>query len=282
MIGIKMKVLFTQKFILTILFLLPLVVMGQISVDKVTEKVSRISVAGNTSSIKALLVQDQNDVVLVDAMLGEYAQELSQYLIDEGLNLKFIINTHYHGDHSGGNLHFKDVSKIAHENTYKLITDSAAYGPPASFSSDDMPDLLFSDKMNIFLNATAIEIKYYGPAHTTGDAVVYIPSQNVVCMGDIILDVPYTLPFATDPDGIINALQKVLDLIDGETKIVTGHGSIGNKEDIINLIEIMTKTVNHVKSGKDSSSYPEEWDSWDSEFLSMKNWITMLVNIYSE
>lgn len=276
-----MKTISISKILMTAIFFQASVVYAQIKVEEITTNISHISVGESKTSVKALLVQDGNNAVLVDAMFGDFATELKDYLRIKGLTLKHIINTHYHGDHTGGNINFKDTNIISHENTYQSIVDSAKYGPPPSFQIQDMPNILFNDKMSIYLNDIKIDIAYYGPAHIKGDAIVYFPSQNVICVGDIILDAQQTLPFASDPEGTIKVLQTVLENTDDKTKIVTGHGSIGSKQDVINLLSIMRKTIDYVKSGKDLSEYPVEWNTWDSQFLTMKNWMIMLGQIYN-
>lgn len=234
----------------------------------------------DSTSVRALIITDQNDALLVDTMYGDYTTEIAEHLEKEKLNLKYIVNTHYHGDHTEGNMQFERTDIIAHENTLKHIQDSSLYGPPKNFRQRDLPNILFVKRMKILLGDTIIDMYHFGPAHTQGDAIVHIPSKNVIAIGDIMLDAKNTLPFIADPKQALAVLDEIVKLSDAETKIVTGHGALASKEDVAHLMQIIKETVVYAKSNKPIASYPESWNTWNSEFLSMKTWLSRLRKRY--
>jgi glyoxylase-like metal-dependent hydrolase (beta-lactamase superfamily II) len=248
-------------------------------VESLTDHVSLIRTVNNESSVKAMLIRKGQEVVLADAMYGKFAEGIAAYLAENNLRLKKVINTHYHGDHTQGNTQFENVSVIAHENTYQHIADSAEYGPTAPFEIEDLPNVLFDKNLILYLGDLRIEVVFYGTAHTRGDAIVFVPQENVVHVGDIIL-APGALPFTSDPEALVAVLERIVDRIDDKTRVVTGHGEVAGKSDVVKLIEVVNATVAHVKSGKGSSQYPSAWDQWDSEFITMKMWLGMLGRIY--
>lgn len=254
-------------------------VLGQVTVEPLTDHISLIRTVNNESSVKAMLIRKGKEVVLVDAMYGKFAEGIAAYLAGNNLRLRKVINTHYHGDHTQGNTQFGNVPVIAHENTYLHIADSAEYGPAAPFGIEDLPNVLFDKNLVLYLDDLRIDVAFYGTAHTKGDAIVFVPEENTVHVGDIIL-APGALPFTSDPEAFTAVLEEVADRIDDKTRVVTGHGEIAGKSDVLKLIEVVNATVTHVKSGQGISQYPPAWDQWDSEFITMKMWLEMLGKIY--
>lgn len=247
---------------------------GNLEMRSLSEHAIHVS-AGDQTSVKALILTDDHETVLVDALFGELAVELANYLSDENLRVKYLVNTHYHGDHTGGNQYFKDADIIGHENTHQLLADAAPYGP-TDFEMEDYPNVLFQTKMTIKMNGNDIHLYHFGSSHTAGDIVVHFPKDNLIHVGDIMLDGGFTLPFANDPEGLMQVLDQIEELINDETMIITGHGGISNRQELHSLKSILELTLDHVRSGGTSTQYPESWNQWDSDFLTMENWLKLL------
>ena len=113
--------------------------MAQLITKSISEHVIHLSYQG--TSVKATLIKDGSDAVLVDTMYDTLGLAIRQYLANEGLRLKYIINTHYHGDHTDGNRFFEGVPKIAHQNTLELLDKKAPYGPPEDFPAEHNPEV---------------------------------------------------------------------------------------------------------------------------------------------
>tara|TARA_R110002096_G_scaffold435770_1_gene662626 strand:- start:97401 stop:98270 length:870 start_codon:yes stop_codon:yes gene_type:complete len=142
-------------------------------------------------------------------------------------DIKFAFNTHYHGDHTGGNenLGKQGVDFVAHDNVYKRLSDSGS-------AKVALPVISFNDQLTFHLNGLHINTRHYKNAHTDGDSIVYFNGKNTIHMGDIFFNEAY--PYV-DVDGggswkgLMIAVQSTLNNIDDDTKIIPGHGPLTDK-----------------------------------------------------
>ncbi|BBN81017.1 hypothetical protein PA25_10020 [Pseudoalteromonas sp. A25] len=143
---------------------------------------------------------------------------------------EFVINTHHHGDHTGGNENFAQAGShvIAHNNVYNRLKtkhgDDSKYLPVISFSKD----------LTLHFNGEQAHLWHFAHAHTDGDAVIFYKTANVVHMGDIFFNLD-SLPFVDvdsggSLDGVIYAVRATLERIDNDTKVIPGHGPVTNKQ----------------------------------------------------
>ncbi len=153
--------------------------------------------------------------------------------------VKFVLNTHWHEDHTGGNEAFSNSGAIivAHDNVRKRLKEglkTARYEtPPAPVAA--LPVITFSDEASFYWNGHEIRVRHPARAHTDGDAIVYFETANVVHMGDIFFNIGYPfidLDSGGDLDGVIAAHETVLAAIDNDTKIIPGHGPLATKSDL--------------------------------------------------
>lgn len=254
---------------------------GQVSFNRITDNIFHIRADGNKTSVKSLLIVKNNKGLLVDAMYGEFGKSIKTYLDEKDIKLEYIVNTHYHGDHTQGNSNFDKATIVAHRNTLSNIENKAQYGPEEPFDKEYWPNLLFKDSLLLSFEGIEINIFHLGKGHTNGDAIVHIPEFNLVDLGDIML-APQALPYASDPKNLINVLSAVSEKINKETIVVTGHGTLANKNALDALIRIMKETIGYVEDGKDVTKFPTEWNSWNSQFLDMATWLGMLTQHYKK
>lgn len=228
------------------------------------------------SSAKALVVDMGNELIVVDALYGELANEFKIAVDKLNKPIKYVINTHYHGDHTQGNILFRDVLKIAHHNTLKNILDSAQYGPEVPpFSNKDLPDLIVYDSLTLRVQNENIRIWHFGPSHTNGDLVVFFEEKNIIHLGDIVL-APGALPYSISPQGLVATLEDILPRINDQTKVVLGHGEAATKHDLQLLLSIVKETILFVTKNDDLNAYPKEWDMWNSSFINVPTWLKIL------
>lgn len=153
--------------------------------------------------------------------------------------VRFLVNTHWHGDHAGGNEPFRAAGAVivAHDNVRKRLKEglkaSKFETPPAPDGA--LPVITFSEATTFFWNGEEIRIKHPAPAHTDGDAIVHFIDADVVHMGDVFFNGRY--PFIDvdsggSIDGFITAQEAVLATIDDDTKIIPGHGPLSNKAEL--------------------------------------------------
>src|SRR5438477_1753263 len=195
--------------------------------------------------------------------------------------VRFLMNTHWHGDHVGGNenLGKAGVVIIAHDNVYKRMSVGGAitalkqnYAPAPRAA---LPVVTFNQTATFRLNGDDITSTHLPPAHTDGDSFVRFAKANVIHTGDVFAS--YRYPFI-DPEsggsvkGVLRAIDTMLPLIDDNTKVIPGHGGLSSKQDVlayrkmvstaISKIEPMVKsgrTLQQVIDARPLREFDEEW-----------------------
>ena len=178
----------------------------------------------------------------------------------------YTINTHWHWDHSDGNLVLdSDETKIishsnARENMQKggLINMGTTILNQEPYPKSALPVITHENGMSLYFNDEKIDLLHFGPAHTTGDTVIYFTNQNAIHLGDVFFSNSY--PFI-DVDnggslsGMINYLEKIVLVIDKDTIVMPGHGEISSISDIKETIEMLKTVKNRIlKSIKNNQS----------------------------
>ena len=152
----------------------------------------------------------------------------------------FVINTHYHGDHTGGNEAFGEAGAhiVAHDNVRKRLAEGVEtfFGATEPAAAGALPVITFSETVTFHWNDEEIYVFHPDRAHTDGDAIVHFRNANVVHMGDILFVgmFPY-IDYGAGGDigGYIDALEQVAGVIDEDTKVIPGHGPLADKSDIL-------------------------------------------------
>lgn len=233
-------------------------------------------------------------VLLIDndyAELGEAYEKALSELTNSKIAPGFIINTHWHGDHTGNNEFwgYRGAVMVAHRNVrHRLST-------PQEMKALDMkvepsprialPIITFRDSLALHFNDDDIEVQHYPKGHTDGDSVVFYSKQNVVHTGDLFFKDAF--PFVDLDSGgsvagyIIN-VEALLQKLDDKTMVVPGHGSLATKADLERYLEMLkqTRAVVHSKLLKGTSldkivaaGLGKKWQSWGSGFISEEKWI---------
>lgn len=151
---------------------------------------------------------------------------------------KFLLNTHFHGDHTGGNEYFgkKGTLIVAHDNVRKRLANGsfiAAFGmksPPAS--DDALPTITYAENMHLHINGESVNIIHVASAHTDGDSIIHFGNANVIHAGDILFNGFYPFIDAShggSVSGVINAVDVILSMSDNNTRIIPGHGALADK-----------------------------------------------------
>ncbi|HKP30714.1 MAG TPA: MBL fold metallo-hydrolase [Gemmatimonadales bacterium] len=170
--------------------------------------------------------------------------------------VRFVLNTHFHGDHSGGNENFGTAGAIivAHENVRrrmsteqfsKLFNRSTPPSPKVA-----LPIVTFNEQVTFHQNGEDIAVFHVNNAHTDGDAIIWFKNANVVHMGDTYFKERY--PFIDvdgggSIDGIVAAADRVLGAIDNNTKVIPGHGELSSKADLAEYRSVMAIARDRVK-----------------------------------
>jgi glyoxylase-like metal-dependent hydrolase (beta-lactamase superfamily II) len=182
--------------------------------------------------------------------------------LDPG-EIKFMINTHLHGDHSGGNENFYKMGAtiVAHdqvrERMMKESFNARANRTTPPRDKEAWPAITFADKLNFHLNDDDIILHHFDVGHTDGDVIVQFKKANIIHTGDAF--VRYGYPFIDissggGVNGFINTLDKILLLIDDNTKVIPGHGEVATKADVKkvrdNIADIRDQVAASLKKGK--------------------------------
>ncbi|OHU87502.1 MULTISPECIES: MBL fold metallo-hydrolase [Pseudoalteromonas] len=176
----------------------------------------------------------EDGIYLVDDQFAKLSEEIRAQVskLKPGVP-EFVINTHYHGDHTGGNENFAKAGShvIAHNNVYRRLKDKHGEG------SKFLPVISFGQDMTLHFNGENAKIWHYENAHTDGDAVIFYERANVVHTGDIFFNLN-SLPYVDvnsggSLDGVIAAVADILEHIDDNTTVIPGHGPVTNKSGLL-------------------------------------------------
>jgi cyclase len=181
--------------------------------------------------------------------------------------LKTVIDTHWHFDHTdnNANLHAAGATVLAHENTKARMAeshDSALLGLhiPAS-PADALPQQTFSTSQKLQANGEIVTLQYFQPAHTDTDIYIHFQRANVIHMGDTFFNGFYPVIDTSTGgrvNGMIVAADKILSLADNNTKIVPGHGPLGNKADLTKSRDMLVVARDRVQKLKTAGKSADE------------------------
>ena len=171
--------------------------------------------------------------------------------------VKFLVNTHWHGDHSGGNENLGKTGAIimAHDNVrVRLAAGGTIAGnavPPAAKAA--LPVITYAEGLKLHLNGEEVRVISVAPAHTDGDSFIYWTKSNVIHMGDLFM-LQISFPFVDrdsggDVRGFVAAADKVLAIADDQTKIIPGHGAMATKADLQNHRNMIATVIAKVEAG---------------------------------
>jgi cyclase len=169
----------------------------------------------------------------------------------------FVINTHWHGDHTGGNVNLGKAGAliVAHDNVRRRLSTEQFIefmrAKAAPLPKEGLPVVTFSQDVTFHLNNDEIIVFHVPKAHTDGDGIVHFKKSNIVHMGDVFFNGFY--PFIDyssggTPDGFIAAVERVIAVADDKTQIIPGHGPLATKADLINYRAMLVGTVGKIKA----------------------------------
>ena len=270
----------------------------QIKVTKVSGNIYMLE--GEGGNIAASVGED--GIVLVDDQFAPLAEKIQAALKDLKITdkpVRFVINTHYHGDHTGGNAPFANAGStvIAQDNVRKRLESGGTGGnggsikmeiPPAPKSA--LPVITFEHDVTVHLNGEDIRALHFPAGHTDGDAVIFFPKNNVVHMGDDF--VRYGFPFidvasGCSVQGMIAAMEKASAMLPPDVKVIPGHGALSNLDDVREFVKMLKETSAAVQKALDEHKTLEQmkqekilepWKKWSGGFIDSDKFIETLYN----
>ena len=234
--------------------------------------------------------------IVVDSFVQPAWTKLKETLDGMGGGpIKLLIDTHWHWDHTDNNAHFHDagVPILAHENTKKRLTETHDFmGMHFSPSpAGALPTQMFKERHTMQANGEDLELAYIPPAHTDTDIYVWYKKANVLHCGDVFFNGMYPFVDASTRGSItgqIAGTEKLLKMADDKTKIVPGHGPLGDKAALTKYRDVIVtirervaklkssgKSLDAVLAAKPSAEYDE---AWGKGFMNPKDFLTVVYN----
>src|SRR5712692_8345952 len=267
----------------------------QMKVTKVSGNIYMLEGAGG--NIGASVGED--GIVIVDDQYAPLYDKIRAAL--KGITdkpIRFVINTHYHEDHTGGNALFqKEAPIIAQDNVRKRLEQGGTAGNNGSVSfpakpqpKEALPIITFEHDVTVHLNGEDIRALHFPSGHTDGDSVIFFPKSNVVHMGDDF--VTYGFPFIDlsgggSVGGMIAALEQVLPKLPPDVKVIPGHGPVSNLDDVRRYVTMLKETSAVVQRALDEHKTLDQmkqekiltpWAKWKGDFVNEDAFIETLYN----
>jgi cyclase len=271
----------------------------EIKVTKVSGNIYMLE-GGGAGNIAASVGED--GIVIVDDQYAPLADKIQAALKNLKITdkpVRFVINTHYHGDHTGGNEPFANTGStvIAQDNVRKRLETPGIAGNGSSIKMETkaatkgaLPVITFDHDVTVHLNGEDIRALHFPAGHTDGDAIIFFPKNNVVHMGDDF--VRYGFPFIDvssggSVQGMIAAMEKCEAQLPPDVKVIPGHGALSNLDDVRAFTKMLKETSAVVQKAIDEHKTMEQmkqekilapWAKWSGEFLDADKFIETLYN----
>lgn len=234
-------------------------------------------------------------ILMVDSDYQDMSPALQNALQQFGGEdrLTYMINTHWHGDHSQGNLHFGHKAQIvAHDNVrerlltsqevklFKMVTEP--------YPEHALPSITYQQELTLHINEEEVGVVHFPGGHTDGDSVVFFKKANVVHMGDLYFNGFF--PFVDIQNGgsvqkMADNVSAVIDMIDEKTIVIPGHGPVSNKTELTEFRDMLQGTYAEVMAMRNKGmnlgqmqveGLSSDWIDWTDGFLSEQVWIGIL------
>ncbi len=255
----------------------------EIKTQKVAGNVYMLEGSGGNIGVSAgpdgMLIIDDQFAPLVDKIKAALKS------LNSG-QLKFLLNTHHHGDHTGGNEIFgKDTLIVAHTNVRKRLE---------SKPKEAQPVVTYDKSISLHFNGEEIQAMYFSNGHTDNDSIIYFTTSNVAHFGDTFS--PGRFPFVDlsgggDVDGLVMALGEAIKRLPADVKVIPGHGPVSTLEDVKGYRNMIADTADIVRkqlaAGKTfeqikAQGMPDKYKDLGTGFVKTDTWIQVIYNNLSK
>ncbi len=231
----------------------------------------------------------EDGLLMIDDQFAPLADKIQAALksFNKG-PLKFILNTHWHGDHTGGNHIFSRLAPIiSHTNVRNRLTQTIKRGKRVykPRPKEALPVVTFDESLSIHFNGEEIKVIHYPAGHTDGDSVIFFTKSNVVHMGDHMFSGMFPfVDLATGGDvvGYTKNVAAIMSKIPADAKIIPGHGPLSGLKELKTFHEMLTETTaivrTQIRAEKTlkqikAKGLPGKWKSWAWGFVNEERWI---------
>lgn len=228
-------------------------------------------------------------ILIVDDDYAQVSPKLAEALKALGSEKpRFILNTHWHGDHTEGNKYFgKDSLIIAHTNVRRrLSTEQTIFGEKIQpYPESALPVITYEQTMSIHFNGEEIRVVHFPNGHTDGDSVIFFTKSNVVHMGDHYFkdNFPFIdLESGGSVQGMTRNIADIIKRVPADVKIIPGHGSLATLDDLKRYHQMLVEMTDFVQKGIASGKtleglkkdgLPEKYKAWANGFIKTDTWI---------
>lgn len=250
----------------------------QITREKVADGVWMLVGAGGNLGLSA----GEDGAFLIDDQFAPLTEKIRASVAEvTDQPIRFLLNTHWHYDHTGGNENFGEagVLIVAHDNVRERMSvdqfiEAFDREIPASPEAA-LPVVTFNDEVTFHLNGDTIRAFHVPPAHTDGDSIIHFQEADVVHMGDVFFNGGYPfidLSSGGSVDGVLAAVNRVLAMTDADTRFIPGHGPLGSRQDLVAYRDMLQevrarvaalvaegKSLGEVQTAKPTEDLDETW-----------------------
>lgn len=243
----------------------------------------------------------EDGVLLIDDQYAPVAPKIRDAVVAiDDRPIKMILNTHWHGDHTGGNEPFARTGSliVAHDNVRVRMSSrhfSKFFNSTTEPSPREaLPVITFDSRVTFHVNGQTIHAEHVPPAHTDGDSIVYFEEANVVHMGDTFFNGLY--PFVDGASGgsvtgLVAAVDSVLPRIDDDTKVIPGHGPLSDKAGLADFADMLRTVAGRIRklieagegvdaviAAKPTAEFDERWGQG---FIKPDDWVALIYDVMS-
>jgi glyoxylase-like metal-dependent hydrolase (beta-lactamase superfamily II) len=261
----------------------------EMKTTKVAGNVYMLEGAGGNIGVSA----GPDGILIVDDQFAPLADKIREALKGIGNHkLRFILNTHWHGDHTGSNAVFgPEATIIAQTNVRRRLEGGGVVvgNKVDPVTKEALPVITFDESLSIYLNGEEIKAMHVPSGHTDGDSVIYFTGSNVVHMGDQFFNgmFPFIdLDSGGSVDGYVKNVATVIEKLPAGAKIIPGHGPLATIDDLKMFHRMLVETIGFVQKRMHDGKTPEqikaeglpaEWKPYGNGFINEGDWIDFIV-----
>lgn len=230
----------------------------------------------------------EEGILIIDDQFAPLADKIANAIGDIAKTpMKYVVNTHYHGDHTGSNAYFREIKGstiFAHDNVRKRLANKKDH------THSELPVVTYQQGITFHFNGDTIKVMHLPAGHTDSDSVIWFEKANVLHSGDLFFEgrFPYIdLNGGGTVSGYIKNVTQLIGMLKDDTKIIPGHGNLASKADYQKALDMIVATAAMVKGMKDKGvsvedavklGLGEKYKDWSWSFITEQKWITTLYN----
>ena len=252
----------------------------EVTAQRVNDNVYMLTGAGGNIGVSV----GDDGTLIIDDQFAPLADRIVEALTRLDADApKLILNTHFHGDHTGGNPVFAETGTIlAHDNVRLRLLEEEG------FPSRGLPVVTYAERVRVHFNDDTLEVLHMPAGHTDGDSVVWFQRANVLHAGDLLFNGGYPfidLESGGSVAGVIVNLTQLLEMLPDDVRIIPGHGPVADKDDIRDTLTMIRETRAEVMEALGSGvtvdavvaeGLDPRWESWGEGFIDEERWIRTL------